>query len=158
MSPALIAVLVLALAVVAFFLLRSGGGTNYGKMSAEELAKVALDQAEAYKSQHKQSTGEDLSYERASLPRLDAVLEKNYSQNTLDDKTIVHMGMFLGETMRSAFGGTWRYNDGFGELCLEMADEGFIFPVSQIKRALEHKESGQLSSYVDSIAERHEEG
>lgn len=157
MSPALIAILVIVLVIVALVVLRSGGGSNYAKMSAEELARAAADQAAAYQAQHKQSTGEDLSFERASLPRLDAVLEKNYSQNTLDEKTITHMGMFLGETMRHAFGGTWRYNDGFGELCLEMADEGFIFPVSQIKRALEHKESGQLASYVDSIAERHED-
>lgn len=157
MSPALIAVLVVALALVLIFVLRKGAGPHYAKMSPEELGKIALEQAQAYRAQHKQSTGEDIDFERAGLPRLDAVLEKNYSQNTLDQKTIVHMGMFLGETMRHAFGGTWRYNDGFGELCLEMTDEGFIFPVSQIRRALEHKESGQLASYVDSIAERHEE-
>lgn len=158
MSPALIAVIVIVLAIIVLVVLKSGGGTNYAKMSPEELAKAAQEQAEAYREQHKQSTGEDLSYERASLSKLDAVLEQNYSENTLDENTINHMGMFLGEVMRHCFGGTWRYNDGFGELCLEMADEGFIFPVSQIKRALEHKETGQLASYADSIAERHEGG
>lgn len=157
MSPALIAVLVLVAVVVLFLVLKGGGGAHYDKMSPEELAKAAAEQAEAYKAQHKQSTGEDLAFERSSLPKLDAVLEKNYTQNTLDQKTIEHMGMFLGETMRHEFGGNWRYNDGFGELCLAMTDEGFIFPVSQIKRALEHKEAGQLASYADSIAERHED-
>ncbi|MCB0221286.1 MAG: hypothetical protein KDH09_16435 [Chrysiogenetes bacterium] len=157
MSPALIAVLVLVAIIVLFFVLKGGGGSHYEKMSPEELGKVAAEQAEAYRAQHKQSTGEELAFERASLPRLDAVLEKNYTQNMLDQKTIEHMGMFLGETMRHEFGGTWRYNDGFGELCLAMTDEGFIFPVSQIKRALDHKEAGQLASYADSIAERHED-
>lgn len=143
-------------AIVAFFTLRRRGGPHFEKMPAEKLSGIAAEKAEHYRTQHKQSTSEELDYSRESLKSIDRVLEKNFAQNTLDEKTIADMGMYLGETLRRIIGGQWRFNEGFHELCIDLPEEGFIFPISQIRRALEHKETEPITSYVDSIAERHQ--
>ncbi len=143
-----------ALAGIVLWLLLRKGAAKLEKLPPEKLAQIAAEKAEAYVHQHKSGTGEDLGFLLEDLKKMDQVLEKNFARNLLDAHTIDHMGMYLGETIRRLFGGQWRYNEGFGELCLELEEEGFIFPVSQIRRALEHKESGQVRSYVESIAER----
>lgn len=150
----IVAAAVVVVAVVIALIRGGGGAKKLENLSPDRLGEIAREGARAYQQQHKQNIGHELDYTREGLKHIDAVLEKNFDQNTLSEKQIEQMGLYLGEVIRRSFGGEWRYNAGFDELCLEVKEEGFIFPISQIKRALEHKESGQISSYVDSIAER----
>lgn len=122
--------------------------------SPERLAAHAREKADAYARDHEKATGERLDFSRATLKAIDTVLERNYAKNTLSDPTIEEMGFYLGEVIRRTFGGDWRYNEGFKELCIAHPQEGFIFPVSQIRRALEQKSTDHVQSYFDSIAER----
>lgn len=143
-----------ALAAAAIVLARRKAHPNLARLGPAKLSQIAASKAAQYVDQHRRSTQEALDYTIESLRRVDRILEKNFAQNSLDAATTERMGMYLGDTIRRLFGGQWKFNAGFGELCIELEEEGFIFPVSQIRRALEHKETGQIFSYVESIAER----
>lgn len=142
----------LAVAIGLFLFTRKSHGLE--SAAPEKLAIYAKEKAEAYARDHEKGTGQKLDFSRETLKAIDAVLEKNYAKNTLSDPTTEEMGLYLGEVIRRKFGGEWRYNDGFKELCLAHPLEGFIFPISQIRRALEQKSTDHVQSYVDSIAER----
>ncbi len=157
MDTQLLLLILLGAAVVAatvFVILRKRAHPNLAKLSSARLGEIAASKAVQYVDQHRRAAQETLEYKLESLKRVDRILEKNFAQNSLDAATTERMGMYLGETIRRLFGGQWKFNEGFGELCIELEEEGFIFPVSQIRRALEHKETGQISSYVESIDER----
>ncbi len=151
-SLILIVVVVLAALAAAAVLAKRRGGLS--KASPAKLAEIARSRASDYVLAHEKSTRQKLDYGRATLKALDQILEKNYSANTLSPSTIEEMGLYLGEVIRRTFGGEWRYNEGFRELCISNPAEGYIFPISQIRRALEQKETDHLQSYFDSIAER----
>ncbi len=153
-TSVLIWIAVAALAAVLAFVLLSKKSHDLASASPEKLAGYAKDKAEAYARDHEKATGQKLDFTRGTLKPIDTVLEQNYSKNTLSEPTIEEMGLYLGEVIRRSFGGDWRYNEGFKELCLTHPVEGFIFPISQIRRAIEQKTTDHVQSYYDSIAER----
>ncbi len=155
MDTSLILIVVAAFVIVAILVtVAAKKSHDLSKASPEKLASYAKEKAEAYARDHEKGTGQKLDFTRTTLKAVDTVLEKNYAKNLLTDPTQEEMGLYLGEVIRRTFGGDWRYNEGFKELCLAHPLEGFIFPISQIKRALEQKSTDHVQSYFDSIAER----
>ncbi len=127
---------------------------DLSRLPAEKLAAIALEKAEEYRAFHNSSRKEELDWSLDSIKKLDEFLVENFKENRLEPDTVETMGMYLGETLRRAFDGQWKYNEGFGRLCIEVKDEGYVFPINLIERELDQKESGQLWAYVQSIEER----
>jgi hypothetical protein len=102
----------------------------------EATASSIKDWSDNFIKGMKKTFHEEMRLDKRSLERLDAIIDEGWDGKPPEelDMTIQSFGSFMGEAMRTVYGGEWKYDPEFEENVVVLANKIAIYPYSKIEK------------------------
>jgi len=109
--------------------------------------------AERHRVQMKASFGENLSYQKSDLARLDSVIDKAWGDDLPKnvDSLVLTFGAYFGESLRRLRGGYWDFDADRGYCLHDVGGIATVYPFEKVSKRFKNSKEHSLALFYKAL-------